>query len=237
MSKVEKPPPAAVSLSATEIAIKQKKEGLTVQNATTADALKRLSKEKTRLALDDPNTCIAGITTNKNDPFIIALEQSTEFSAKTKSKKISKKITKNIDKTKVSGQKLLFMSTSIGCRVVDSEVNIAAGKDLATPADSVSLATTPSFSSTESSCMVNKGTFERIERRSRNPTEMFLRNSFHMDEEEEDDDMFSLDLLDKHHSGSDGREDSSTLGSGNDDEEEEDTDNEEMKNEQYDKFN
>lgn len=118
MDKVEKTAPAAVTLTAAEMSMKQKREGLNIQNATTADALKRLSKEKTRLALNDPNACVAGIVASATDPFVVALEQTITLSSKNSIKKIQKKM-KISSRSLKSGEKLLFASSTIGCRVAE----------------------------------------------------------------------------------------------------------------------
>jgi hypothetical protein len=115
MGKVEKAAPASVTLTAAEIAIKQKLEGLNIANATTADALKRLSKEKSRLALNDPNACVAGVVTSATDPFVVALGQTVTLPTKKAQKKASNISSRSLK----SGKKLLFVSTTIGCSVVE----------------------------------------------------------------------------------------------------------------------
>jgi hypothetical protein len=64
------PPSAAVTATAEALAAKRAKEGLTLENASTPNALRLLSKEKTLRALTDPNTVIKGVKTWAGDPML-----------------------------------------------------------------------------------------------------------------------------------------------------------------------
>ena len=215
MDKVEKTAPAAVTLTAAEMSMKQKREGLNIQNATTADALKRLSKEKTRLALNDPNACVAGIVASANDPFVVALEQTITLSSKNNIKKIQKKM-KISSRGLKSGEKLLFASSTIGCRVAEPLYGIKGQRNRVNSYESFSVIESDrSYQSSQSSETTHKSS---------------VKDGTIDDDDDEEDDFSLLDVTRNRGDRVDDADDESTLGTVKDEkmdsecEDEEDTD-------------
>ena len=79
LSKVTHAPSAAAAgLSASELKKKQKKEGLTLKNASTAQALIQVSKARTEKVLNNPDPrLVKGVKTWYGDPVLLGLEEKS----------------------------------------------------------------------------------------------------------------------------------------------------------------